>query len=259
MTKYKEKAYWFVFQEGHLILEKDSLHIPNKDAIARLEDAFTRQLSLGEHRESTHFAAEIKTEYPIPDHLIRLSLKQAFIKNPDWHSLIAKASSAINWDKMHQFCGHCGTKTVHQPPAFERLCPNCHHVFYPRISPSIIVLIQKESKILMARSPHFAAGVYGLIAGFVEIGESIEEAVHREVFEEVGLKIKNLRYFGSQSWPFPDSLMLGFFADHAGGEIHIDNQEIIEAGWFDKNNLPGYPSSSISIAQQLIEAFKRNT
>jgi NAD+ diphosphatase len=107
----------------------------------------------------------------------------------------------------------------------------------------------------MARSPHFIPGAYGLIAGFIEVGESIEEAVHREVKEEVSINIKNLRYFGSQPWPFPDSLMIGFIADYASGEINIDHEEIEAAGWYKFDNLPGRPSTRISIASQLIEHF----
>ena len=109
----------------------------------------------------------------------------------------------------------------------------------------------------MARSPHFAPGVFGLIAGFVEIGESLEEAVFREVKEEVSLDIKNIRYFTSQPWPFPDSLMVGFIADYAGGDIQIDHREIESAGWYRYDHLPGRPSSGISIASKLLEHFIR--
>jgi NAD+ diphosphatase len=116
-------------------------------------------------------------------------------------------------------------------------------------------LIHRDDQILMARSPHFPPGVYGLIAGFVEAGESVEEAVHREVKEEVGLAIKNLRYFGSQAWPFPDSLMIGFFAEYESGDLLIDHSEIEEAGWYHYDQLPGHPSVTISIAYKLIKAF----
>lgn len=131
----------------------------------------------------------------------------------------------------------------------------CHLSFFPRISPSIIVLIKKADHLLMARSPHFLPGVYGLIAGFIDAGESIEEAVHREVKEEVGLKIKNLSYFGSQQWPFPDSLMIAFTADYCSGDITINPDEIEEAGWYKYNNLPGRPQTSVSIASKLIDNF----
>src|SRR5690606_2224103 len=121
---------------------------------------------------------------------------------------------------------------------FERTCPTCHLAAYPRISPSIIVRIHKGDQILMARSPHFAPGIYGLIAGFVESGETLEETIHREVMEEVGIKVKNIRYFDSQPWPFPDSLMIGFTAEHASGDIQVDHHEIEHADWYGKDNIP---------------------
>jgi NAD+ diphosphatase len=161
----------------------------------------------------------------------------------------------IRWDKIHQYCGSCGQKTKHRPPAFERYCEICKLSFFPRISPSIIVRVTRGEDILMSRSPHFPPGVYGLIAGFIEAGETAEQAVHREVFEETGLKIKNLRYYGSQPWPFPDALMLAFTADYDEGELKVDYFELEDAGWYHKKNLPGRPSNPHSIATLLINEF----
>ena len=121
----------------------------------------------------------------------------------------------------------------------------------------MIVLIHQDDHLLMARSAHFPPGVYGLIAGFVEAGESIEEAVHREVKEEVGLTIKSLVYCGSQPWPFPDSLMMAFTADYEAGEITMDQVEIEDAGWYKYDKLPGLPSMALSIAMKLIDDFVR--
>ncbi len=168
--------------------------------------------------------------------------------------MLAKALSILQWDKQHQFCGACGQKTLLTHQSFERHCSVCEIKYYPRISPAVMVLIKRGNEILMARSPHFAPGVYALIAGFVEGGESLEAAVHREVFEEVGIKIKNLSYYGSQSWPFPDSLMIGFTAEYDSGEIVIDKNELEDAGWYSFNQLPGLPSYPMSIAFKMIHS-----
>lgn len=179
------------------------------------------------------------------------------IIDPQEFSMLARGLSLIQWDKSHQFCGQCAKKTIVASQSFERHCVDCQVNYYPRISPAIIVLIHHGDKILVARSRHFPPGVYGLIAGFVEAGETLEEAVHREVLEEVGIKIKNLSYYGSQPWPFPDSLMVGFQAEYESGELLVDHNELEEAGWYPYNQLPGLPSSSMSIGFKMIHQFQK--
>lgn len=250
--------YWFIFQNDQLLLLKSDkrFRIPDSSLLPRLEPFFLRQYKLGVFNGKGCYCAELDSFTALPIEFDAVSLRKAFeILGDEWYTAAAKAYSVINWDKNHQFCGRCGHRTRYKSGAFERICDNCGLSLYPRISPSIIVLIQKNDTILMSRSPHFPPGAYGLIAGFVEAGESIEDAVHREVKEEVDIKVKNLRYFGSQSWPFPDSLMIGFTAEYASGDIHIDQQEIEAADWYSYDNLPGRPSSSISIAKKLIDYF----
>lgn len=250
--------HWFIFQNNMLILIKtaEGLELPTSSSIPTLQTIFLRQHKLGPFNQAICYCAEMDQSRPLPVEFQATTLRKAFdILGKDWYVAAAKAFSIITWDKNHHYCGRCGHATQHQPDTFERLCPNCSLALYPRISPSIIVLIRKGSQLLLSRSHHFAPGVYGLIAGFVEVGESIEDAVHREVHEEVGLTIKNLNYFGSQSWPFPDSLMIGFTADYASGELLIDTKELETAGWYNYDNLPGGPSTSISIAYQLIQQF----
>lgn len=252
--------YWFIFQNERLLLLKnnDGYNIPTNTTLAQLEPYLLRQHFLGSFNNVNCYVAEIDSTVSLSDEIVSIPLRKAFeLIGIDWYVAAAKAHSILNWDKNHQFCGRCGNTTIHKPGTFERVCPVCGLSLYPRISPSIIVLIRNGDKILMSRSPHFPPGAYGLIAGFVEAGESIEDAVHREVREEVDIKIKNLRYFGSQYWPFPDSLMIGFTADYASGEIKIDANEIEAADWYDYNNLPGRPSSSVSIAGKLIEQYLR--
>ena len=135
-------------------------------------------------------------------------------------------------------------------------CPRCGMMHYPRVSPAVIVRVNRGEAVLLARSPGFPKGMRSVLAGFVEPGESIEETVRREVREEVGVEVRNLRYFGSQPWPFPNSLMIGMTADHAGGELAPQPGEIEDAAWYRADDLPGIPPK-ISIARRLIDDFVR--
>ncbi len=250
--------YWFIFQNEQLLLlkNKDIFKIPTHNVLHQLQPLFLRQHYLGPFHQIDCYSAEIDKTAILPKTLVPTPLRKAFeMFGMDWYTIIARAFAIMNWDKNHQFCGRCGHATVHKPGTLERICSSCKLSLYPRISPSIIVLIKNADKILMSRSQHFPPGAYGLIAGFVEVAESVEDAVHREVREEVRIEIKNLHYFGSQYWPFPDSLMIGFTADYASGEITIDKNEIEAADWYTYDNLPGRPPSSISIAKKLIDAF----
>lgn len=175
---------------------------------------------------------------------------------PEIFALAGRGTQMIDWQKNHRFCGHCGTPTFMKKSEFGLECPACRLVAYPRISPAVMVLIERGDELMLARSPHFRPGVFSALAGFVEAGETLEQCAIREVREEVGLEIANLRYFTSQSWPFPNSLMVAFFADYAGGEITPDPSEIEAAGWFSRDALPQLPDH-VSIARQLIDASCR--
>ncbi len=172
----------------------------------------------------------------------------------DAFRLAVRAIQIVDWDRDHQFCGRCGEPTEEQAAERSKKCPRCGLTAYPRLSPAVIVLVARGDQILLARSPHFVAGMYSTLAGFVDPGETLEQAVAREIREEVGVEVTNVRYFGSQPWPFPNSLMIGFRADYAGGEIVIDGEEIEDAGWFRAGGLPRIPPR-ISIARALIEDF----
>jgi NAD+ diphosphatase len=165
-----------------------------------------------------------------------------------------RALAIAEWDINHRFCGRCATPTELVPGERARRCPSCRMPFYPRISPAVIVLVTRGDSMLLARAPTFPDPFFSTLAGFVEPGESLEETVHREVKEEVGIELKNVRYFGSQPWPFGRSLMVGYTAEYAGGELHVDEKEIAEAGWFTADNLPRIPPR-LSIARHLIDSF----
>lgn len=259
MTKLADEKieYWFIFQNDRLLIQRgDNIQLVTSSNTPTLKSAFLRQHLLGQFENFNVYCAEIPVEQTLPEKIEAQPLRKAMeLLGTDWYNMAAKAYTIINWDKNHQYCGRCGNTTTHKTGSFERICNTCGLNFYPRISPSIIVLIHKGDQLLMARSPHFTPGAYGLIAGFVEAGESIETAVHREVWEEVQIKIKNLHYFGSQAWPFPDSLMIAFMAEYDSGEIIIDSNELETAGWYHFNDLPGRPSYQMSMASKLIDHF----
>jgi len=169
--------------------------------------------------------------------------------------LFGRASQLNNWYRTHQFCGACGQRNVPRRNQQILGCKHCEMDYYPRINPCVIVLVTRGREVLLARSARPGADFFSCLAGFMEIGETPEQTVEREVREEVGISLRNIRYCQSQSWPFPSQLMLGFIAEYAAGEIEVDETELAEAGWFDVDHLPVTPSASISVAGQLIQHY----
>ncbi len=200
-------------------------------------------------------SAELDEAADPPEGLVFENLRSVFSLLPEEHLWIAnRAIQVVEWDRDHQFCGRCRAATEDQPGERSKKCPRCGLSAYPRLSPAVIVLVEHGDEILLARSPHFLPGVYSTLAGFVEPGETLEETVAREIEEEVGVQVCEVRYFGSQPWPFPNSLMIGFRARYAGGELAPDPDEIEDARWFRVDALPKLPSR-ISIARSMIETF----
>lgn len=212
---------------------------------------------LGRRADILYYAYEVTDVAGLPDGAKFSGPRELTGTIPDDEvALAAYAVRIVDYDRSTRFCGRCGKKTRPLKTERARLCTDCNRIVYPRISPAIIVLIKKDDSVLLASSPRFPPDLHSVLAGFVEPGENLEEAVHREVKEEVGIEIENIRYFGSEPWPFPDSLMVGFYADYTGGEIQIDKNEIVSAGWFTRDNLPVLPST-MSISRALIEAWRR--
>jgi NAD+ diphosphatase len=190
---------------------------------------------------------------PLPKGLAIGDFRQLWgVWSPENLEALIRARQLAAWLAQHRFCGACGQATEIHPtePACE--CRACGHKAYPRISPACMGLVLKGKTMLLARSPHFAPGVYSALAGFVEAGESAEAALRREIFEESGVRVKNIRWFGSQPWPYPHSLMLGFIADYASGELVAQESEIEDLGWFDFDRLPKLPHPA-SLAYRMIE------
>ncbi|MFO1352691.1 MAG: NAD(+) diphosphatase [Gammaproteobacteria bacterium] len=223
------------------------------------ELAPVRRLYMGEHAGQSCYALEIADSAALPTGLTIKGLRELWGRLDD--ALIGLAGQAIQlieWDRTHRFCGRCATPMTLRTNERAKHCPACGLSSYPRIAPAVMVRIVRDGEILLARSPRFPPGRYSVLAGFVDPGESLEQTVHREVMEEVGLTVTHLRYIASQSWPFPHSLMIAFGADYAGGEITIDGEEIEDAGWYRPDNLPDLPTT-MSISRFLIDDYLRQT
>lgn len=258
MNKLTETELWFIFQGDDILLQKNSTEyvIPKITALNSLGLSILHQQNFEIYQGMVCAFAEIDHQAPISPGFSFHSLKQAYnlINNPDLFLIASRAKQLLWWDKSNQFCGFCGAKTLRSEIERAKICSQCHHQFFPHVAPVIMVRITQGDKILLARSHHFTPGVYSVLAGFIEPGETAEAAVTREVREEVGLEIKNIVYFGSQPWPFPSNLMLGFTAEYASGSIKMDPKEIEDAQWFALNELPTLPQK-ISLARQLIDAL----
>ncbi|WP_415896131.1 NAD(+) diphosphatase [Neptuniibacter sp. PT34_22] len=174
--------------------------------------------------------------------------------NEDEFAILSAAAQVVTWHASFKFCPRCATELIMDEADLAKVCPSCGHHQYPRLSPCIIVLVRMDDKCLLAHSSKFKSGRYSTLAGFIEAGESAEHAVEREVMEEVGIKVKNIEYVCSQSWPFPHSFMLGFMADYSEGEITPDGEEILSADWFSVDDLPTIPPK-FTISRQLIDRF----
>ncbi len=214
-----------------------------------------RTLYLGTLGARHVFAAELAIDVEAPPEWRWSDLRSLFGRlATDEYALAGRGLQLIDWDRTHQFCGRCAARTDLRSDERSRQCPACGLIVYPRLAPAVMALVRRApDEILLARSPRFAPGMYSALAGFVEPGETLEQCLHREVHEEVGIRVANLRYFASQPWPFPHSLMIAFMCDWAGGDIAIDGVEIVDAKWFRIADLPQLPQP-ISIARRLIDA-----
>lgn len=253
---HKNPARWFVFHKHKLlVLAKNAdAEVPRCTDLAEIGVIPLRTQYLGLLDGQHCYSAEVADETAAPQEMSWHSLRSLFARLPEDLLYVAmRAYQIVEWERTHLYCGACGTPTESVPNERARKCPSCGLLGYPVISPCIMVVIRRGREILLARSPRFAPGMYSALAGFVEPGETLEQTAAREVREEVGLEISNLRYFGSQSWPFPHSLMIAFIADYAGGELKLDPNEIEAADWFSVDRLPTLPTS-VSIAGRLLDA-----
>ena len=250
------EALAFAFAERRLLVFEDGegFRVPSLGELegARLANG-SRQF-LGRLAGREVYSMNLPEEEP-PSGMRLRGLRGLFAGLQEEHFWLAgRAVQIVAWDRDHRFCGRCATPTeVHTVERLRR-CPSCGLSHWPRLAPAVIVLVERGEELLLARSPHFLPGMYSTLAGFVEPGESLEHTVVREVEEEVGVRVGNLRYFGSQPWPFPHSLMVGFRSTWLSGEIRLEPEEIEDAQWFPWDDLPRIPHR-LSIARALIEAY----
>ncbi|MGS2721994.1 NAD(+) diphosphatase [Paraglaciecola aestuariivivens] len=250
------QAIWLVFI-GDKIIQTNDNDEPMICSWAELDFAHAYQeqvVKIGQHQDLPCYLIDMGNETIDHDQLVLISMRSLLAQShTDFFGIAARAWQITLFMRTHRFCGQCGCKMQQIDWEMAMQCSRCTHRCYPRISPCIIVAIKRDKRILLAQGkPQQSRNMYSVLAGFVESGETLEQAVHREVFEEVSIRIKNLRYFSSQPWPFPHSLMVGFLADYDQGEIQVDGKEILEANWYSIDELPNTPPK-LSIAGQLIE------
>ena len=221
-------------------------------SISKTASAKDTSIDLGDSRQN-RTQSILNTQFSILNSQFKLiGLRDSFNYIPLQDYLCGgKAAQILYWDKHSRFCPTCGVPTVQETPIMKK-CPQCGLEMYPPIATAIIVLIQKGDEILLVHNRAFKRDYYGLVAGFLEAGESLEQCVHREVMEETGLTIKNLRYFGSQTWPYPSGLMVGFTAEYESGTIKLQEDELTAGAFYNRENLPHIPQK-MSIARKLID------
>ena len=252
-----ERKYWFVFCKGDLLLEKTS---EGRYTIPYQEEAPTPLKEWTNVHTITPFGDDDVRTYtidgPVTDNprYEMCGLRATYNKLPhELYQIAGKCQEILYWDANTRFCGVCGGPMKMHTEISKR-CTHCGKEIWPLLATAIIVLIHREDKVLLVHARNFRGKFFGLVAGFVETGETLEEAVVREVHEEVGIKIKNIRYFASQPWPYPCGLMVGFTADYVSGNLHLQRSELDDAGWFDRDHLPPVPDK-MSIARQLIDSW----
>jgi NAD+ diphosphatase len=255
--KQNSDAWWFIFS-GYRMLVKlsgDKATVPLTKEVQALGMSFMHPVYLGSYRGQPCYADQGELTGVNSSEYSFQEIRSLFGRLEDaFYEIALFGVHLAEWDKSSQFCGRCRGTLTPRNDMRAKECPDCGRLEFPRISPAIIVLIEKGNSLLLARSSRFPGGFLSVLAGFVEPGESLEDAVRREVKEEVGILVKDIAYFGSQPWPFPDSLMIGFTAQYESGEIRIDGEEIVEAGWYRWDNLPQIPGK-LSIARRLIDWF----
>ena len=248
-------ALWFTFQGVQILVRREGERASMPHLLHPVELGLTplREQYLGTLGEMHCFACEVDEEAAPPEGWSWSGLRGLFgLVDDGMFALAGRAMQIVDWDRSHQYCGRCGTLTAVKAGERARLCPACGLTHYPRLAPAVMALVRRGNELLLARSAHFPPGMHSALAGFVEPGESLEQCLQREVKEEVGVEVTNLRYFSSQPWPFPHSLMIAFNCDYAGGDLTLQPDEIEAAGWFTLDALPILPNP-ISIARRLID------
>lgn len=258
----EEEDYCFVYYNRCLLLNglEENLRVPHYRTCKEMIKEPKNMWYLGKWRGKSCFAYALEIDQisenalkPVHKTLEWIDYRDArWIKDMELYYIAIKTQQILLWDKNTKYCGCCGNLYARKQDERAKICFKCASIQYPRISPAIIVGIKRGDQMLLAHNANFREGLYSTIAGFVEQGETLEMAVKREIYEEVGIKVKNIRYFQSKPWSSLDSLMLGFIAEYESGEIKVDGKEILDAGWYDKNHLPKVLPDKITTAWCII-------
>jgi NAD+ diphosphatase len=253
-----ESAWALIFVNNKILLKKagDLFSIPEINELEAILPGGEKLTYIGEFEDHDCYCGKLNETVVLPENLDladRINITK-LTGDSELFILAGAASQILHWIDHNQYCGCCGHKTADKEDERAKICPNCGNTIYPRISPATITAIFRGDQILLAHNRNFRANLYSLIAGFAEPGETLEQCAAREIREEVGIKVKNIRYFSSQPWPFPDSLMVAFTAEYESGEITADQFEILDAGWYKADSMPEIPSAD-SIAGKIIRWY----
>lgn len=252
-----ESDLWFLFQDKQILIKEEmgKIIIPTFKEVENLIEDLEIKYHLGKLKDISCFCGELSSCIKIGGELKLMSLRQVSgIIDKEIAIIGGKAAQIIHFHKTNKYCGVCGYKNKFMQSEFAMECTRCGYTSYPQICPAIIVGITKGDKILLANNKNFPEGLHSNIAGFLEVNETLEECVKREVLEEVNIRVKNIRYFDSQPWPYPNSIMIGFIAEYESGEIKVDGNEIVHADWYSKENLPILPDEN-TIARKIIDSI----
>jgi len=258
--KFTGKIIILVYHNMEILVEnnEDGNPIPEYNKIVSYYDISTSLVPIGLMNGIYYSALTVDDKNDIPENTKFMNVRHLYrTSNENLFSLAGLGRQIADWDRTFRYCGKCGSLTENHSEERAKICPECGHTTYPKISPAMICSVTRGNKILLARGSKFTQPVYSVLAGFVEPGETLEETVEREVMEETGISVKNIKYFGNQPWPFSSSMMIAFTAEYESGDIKIDDKEILDAGWFTPGNLPMLPTP-YSIARRLIMNFVEN-
>ena len=256
-TKQLEKIYLVVKGEDLLIDSvSQNLALIDNDQYKWSGMAVKTEHFIGYLDNNSLYALELENEsLLIPETSLKPFRTLLGIIPDTYFGICSRSIQLVEWNRKNKYCGMCGSETSLHLVEKAMFCKDCNNLIFPRISPCIIVLVTDNERLLLAHNKNFPTKIFSTLAGFIEVGETVEEAIKREIFEEVNIKVRNCQYFGSQSWPFPSQLMLGFHAEYHEGEIRPDGEEIDVAEWFHYKSLPQVPSGRISISGRLIESY----
>jgi NAD+ diphosphatase len=251
---------FIIFRDRKVLYDLDQKTFLLNCSYLKFEDYSFEIIGIGKEDDMNIYSVDISGHhFPLKEQgylsLVEYEIRHLFpMLTPYDISVLGRANQLMHWIKSNKHCGYCGSiKTFSESE--EALFCKCNNIMvYPTISPCVLALIHKDNKILLARNALFPEGLFSALAGFIEVSETAEECVEREVFEEVSLKVKNVKYFGSQSWPFPSQLMLAYICEYESGEINVDGKEIVEADWYDMDNLPNTPPNS-TLSGTLINSY----